>query len=75
MMHILDQGFLSAAIMRLVTTKLFLYFEVTNEGILPNQFVELYNFYKIHLILEHWCKPFESNEKLCSIAKLGAMLS
>jgi hypothetical protein len=55
-----------------VTTKSFLYFEVAKERILPNKFAELYNFYKMHLTPEHWCKPFESDEKLGSKAKLGA---
>jgi hypothetical protein len=48
------------------------YFEVANEGILPNEFAELYNFYKTHLMPEHWRQPFEIDEKLGSKAKLGA---
>ena len=48
------------------------YFEVANGGILPNNFAELYNFYKTRLMPEHWRKPFESDEKLGSKAKLEA---
>ncbi len=49
---------------------------VANEGILPNKFAELNNFYKTRLMPplmpEHWRKPFEIDETLDSKAKLGA---
>jgi uncharacterized Zn finger protein len=48
------------------------YFEVANEGILPNEFAELYNFYKTRLMPEHWRKPFGSDETLGSKATIEA---
>jgi hypothetical protein len=51
------------------------YFEVAIEGIFPNKFAELYNFYKMSLMAEHWHKPFESDKKLSSKAKLVESLT
>jgi hypothetical protein len=39
---------------------------------LSNEFTELYNFNKTRLMPEHWRKPFESEQKLGSKAKLQA---
>jgi tetratricopeptide (TPR) repeat protein len=48
------------------------YFELENSGILPNEFAELYNFYKRRLMPKEWCQPFESSEELGSKAKREA---
>ena len=48
------------------------YFELDNGGILPNEFAEIYNFYKRRLMPEEWRHPFESNEDLGSKAKREA---
>ena len=34
------------------------HFELENGGILPNEFAEIYNFYKRHLVPEEWRQPF-----------------
>jgi hypothetical protein len=51
------------------------HFEVANEGILPNEFAELYNFYKTRLMPEHWRKPFESDECLAAKQSLEPLTS
>ena len=48
------------------------YFELDDGGILPNEFAEIYNFYKRHLMPEEWRQPFDRNEELGSKAKREA---
>jgi hypothetical protein len=45
------------------------HFELENGGVLPNEFAEIYNFYKRRLMPKEWRYPFESNEELGSKAK------
>jgi hypothetical protein len=45
------------------------HFELENGGILPNEFAEIYNFYKRRLMPEEWRHPFNSNEGLGSKTK------